>query len=381
LLLDLKPRFDWSTSTLPSGTVFDHYQLQVAKDSGFTIVAVDQNISGITNSEYTLLANLQSNTMYYWRVRAFNSLGQYSPWSSASYFREAMLPPVLSAPADGEKLFRLRPSFDWSDVAGATSYTIQVSAYISMSSPIVNTSVTASNYDPTTDLPKNMTLYWRVSTNGANGPSAWSLVRTLVTPNPPTTPSLSSPVVNALLVDLTPRLDWSTSSLPSGTVFSHYHLQVAIDSGFTNLMVNQNISGITNSEYTLPANLQPNTSYYWRVRAFNSLGHYSPWSSVSYFREAMLSPVLSTPANGATLTTLRPTFDWSDVAGATNYTIQISAYSSMSSPIVNTSVTASNYLPTIDLTKNIMLYWRIRTNGSNGPSEWSSVRNFLIALQ
>jgi len=198
-----------------------------------------------------------------------------------------MLPPVLSAPANGEMLIRLRPTFDWSDVAGATSYTIQVSVYSSMSLPSVNTSVTASNYDPTKDLPKNKTLYWRVRANGANGPSAWTLVRTLVTPNTPTTPSLSSPALNALLVDLTPRFDWSTSSVSSGAVFSHYQLQVAKDSGFTDLAVNQNISGIDNSEYTLPTNLLVNTQYYWRVRAFNSLGHYSPWSSVRYFRETM----------------------------------------------------------------------------------------------
>jgi large repetitive protein len=101
---------------------------------------------------------------------------------------------------------------------------------------------------------------------------------------------------------------------------------------------------------------------------------------VWYFREAMEKPVLSSPEDGFPITDLRPTFNWGDVPGASSYTIQVSINSSMSSPIVNATVTPSSYLPTKDLTKNRTLYWRVKANGANGPSAWSDKHTFFINL-
>jgi hypothetical protein len=202
----------------------------------------------------------------------------------------------------------------------------------------------------------------------------------LVTPNTPGVPSLSSPSSNALVTDLTPRFDWGTSSLPSGTFFDHYQLQVAIDNAFASPVIDVSVSDRLTSEYTPLTDLLPNTMYYWRVRAFNTLGQYASWSSVGYFREAMLPPVLVTPGDGTTQSTLRPSFDWEDVPGAGSYTIQISRYSSMSLPSINNSVAGHAYTSSKDLTKNRTLYWRVRANGANGPSPWSAVRTFVILI-
>ena len=324
LVTDLMPRLDWSNSAVPNGTIFDHYQVQVATDEAFTAVVVDKDVVGLnTNSEYTLESALNPNTRYYWRVRAFNTLGQYGSWSTAYYFREAVEAPELNSPADGIFLDTLRPEFDWEDVVGASGYTIQISARTNMGSP-TSGKVTDSSYVPVKDLSKNKTLYWRVRTEGENGPSAWSEVRTMVTPNTPTTPKLISPKNKALVTDLMPRLDWSNSAVPNGTIFDHYQVQVAADEAFTTVVVDEEITGQTNSEYTLKSALNTNTRYYWRVRAFNTLGQYGSWSTAYYFREAVEAPELNSPADGTFLDNLRPEFDWEDVVGASGYTIQIS---------------------------------------------------------
>ncbi len=57
-----------------------------------------------------------------------------------------------------------------------------------------------------------------------------------------------------------------------------YHLQVATDSAFNNLVVDQ--SGLTNTDYTL-ASLQPATNYYWRVSVSN-YGGASDWATASF---------------------------------------------------------------------------------------------------
>jgi hypothetical protein len=76
--------------------------------------------------------------------------------------------------------------------------------------------------------------------------------------------------------------------------FAHsYHLQVATDSGFNNLVVDQ--SGLTNLTYTL-ASLQAATTYYWRVNVSN-YGGVSDWATSSF---ATASPTiqLTSPVGG-----------------------------------------------------------------------------------
>jgi hypothetical protein len=378
LVTDLKPKLDWSNSSLPVGAIFDHYHLEVAEDSQFSTLLIDENIIGLSNSEFFPPENLSSNMKYYWRVRAFNTDGQFSAWSTVGSFRESILPPALLGPSEDSLPDNLRPGFEWQDVDGASSYTIQVSLYSNMKEPKVNTSVADSQFNPTKDLPVKSTLYWRVRANGANGPSLWSEVWSFNTPNPPGKPSLLSPADNALIRDYTPRLDWSTSTLPSGTSFNYYRLQIAWDKSFNDLLLDTQVSPISNSEYTLPDELQANTPYYWRVMAVNDAGQYRSWSTVRSFRTAILPPLLITPEFASVESTQRPLFDWEDVDGATSYQIQISRYTSVKDPIINVTVPSSEYLIMKNLPMNKDIYWRVRAKGANGPSAWSPIFSFII---
>ncbi len=203
LTTNYRPRLDWKSSKFPKDTAFQKYELQMAKDSAFTdpaSVEVDEpstyseytpdaELDPITTdweylpetglyinttiSEYTPETDLDPNTTYYWHVRAFNTLDQYNAWSKVRTFRTAILPPSLTDMRDGTTTTNRTPTFDWSDVEGANSYTIQVSKSSTFSSPIVKVTESSSSYTPSTDLPEG-TLYWRVQARGPNGPSLWS---------------------------------------------------------------------------------------------------------------------------------------------------------------------------------------------------------------
>jgi hypothetical protein len=380
LTTDYTQRLDWGLVTLPLGETFGHYQVQVADNGAFTAPAMDE--SGLADRlvhEITLGTDLNSNTKYYWRVRSYNTDGEYSAWSLVRYFRTALLPPTLQAPDDGLNLLNNRPAFDWDDVTGATGYTIKISRNSGFTSLVGTYLVTPSTYTPVANLPANLTLYWRVQSRGANGPSAWSAVQTVNTANPPGVPALLLPAINALTTDYTPRLDWGPVTLPVGTTFGHYQVQVADNAAFTEPAVNEfDLIDRLIHEYTPGTDLNLNTKYYWRVRSYNTEGEYSAWSLVRYFRTALSAPVLSTPADGGTTTLLRPPFDWADVSGAASYTIQVSRNGSFTSLVVNATVALSTYTPLVNLPTNIPLYWRVKTNGVNGPSSWSEIWDFTI---
>ncbi|MEW6239330.1 MAG: glycoside hydrolase domain-containing protein [Chloroflexota bacterium] len=376
LVTDYTPRLDWRDVTLPLGTTLDHYQVQVASDLAFTAILYDEVV---VLSEFTIPVELPPNAKYYWQVRAYNTLGQYSAWSAKRAFRAAILPPSLVSPLDATALLDRRPAFDWTDAEGASGYTLQVSRYANFSSVLKTVTYTTSAYTMTADLPANTVLYWRVRANGANGPSLWSpQVWSFVTGNPPGIPAPILPANGSLTTDYTPRLDWKNVTVPAGTIFDHYQIQVATDNTFTSLVLDETVPDVLVSEFTLATNLAPNTRYYWRVRSFNTAGHYSAWSAARNFRTAILPPALLTPVEGEILSNVRPPLDWEDVAGATNYTIQVSLSSTFSTKLVSKTALTSSYVPTVNLPVGVTLYWRVRANGANGPSLWSEVRSFTI---
>lgn len=180
LLTNPTVNFNWNNSRVPSGAVFSHYQLQVANDIGFLSIVSDTNIAGLTNSQKSLL--LPTGAGYYWRVRAWNTAGEFSAWSVVRYVKIAYAPPTLLTPAHGSTVGSLMPAFDWSDVPGAATYTIQVSRNSMFTFFVSAYSSATSNFTPGSPLLAHTTYYWRVRVEGPFGPSAWSAVFRFTTP-------------------------------------------------------------------------------------------------------------------------------------------------------------------------------------------------------
>ncbi|MBI3242450.1 MAG: family 16 glycosylhydrolase [Chloroflexi bacterium] len=100
---------------------------------------------------------------------------------------------------------------------------------------------------------------------------------------------------------------------------------------------------------------------------------------VRIYYSSLAPPVLNFPVGGDTPPTTRPLFDWASVATATSYTLQISTNQNFTSFVLNVPLTPSAYVPTADLPRNTLLFWRVRANGPGGPSAWSRVRHFFSA--
>ncbi|MDR3574285.1 MAG: CHAP domain-containing protein [Anaerolineaceae bacterium] len=371
------PLIDWSDSTLPSGVTLTNYQLQVSTDGSFTTASLIDTTTGQSNYQVSSPV-LAPNTKYYWRVQAIGSNGASSNWTSVSYFRAAMLAPSLAGPANATApaLVTFRPTFSWNAVTGASGYTIQISKINTFISTLVNTKVSVgTSYIPTSDLPLNTQLYWRVEAEGTNGPSLWSPVWTFTSANPPSTPKLSSPVANATVTSYTPLLDWSDSTLPAGVTLANYQLQVSTDATFTATSLIDTTTSQSNYQVSSPA-LASNTKYYWRVRAYGSNQHYSNWSAVSYFNVTFETPVLLLPTSGSIVTTTTPTFQWSSVNGAISYNLKVSSTSNFTVTTLKITVTSPNYTPTTALPAHTKLYWRVQANNANGSSAWTTVISF-----
>lgn len=92
----------------------------------------------------------------------------------------------------------------------------------------------------------------------------------------PGAPSLSSPANGATVSATSITFSWTT---PTGSP-TQYHLQLSTSSTFSSLTYdNASITGTSQAVSGFPNN---GTTYFWRVRAYNSSG-WGPWSSTRSF--------------------------------------------------------------------------------------------------
>ncbi|HUH98203.1 MAG TPA: CHAP domain-containing protein [Anaerolineales bacterium] len=363
------PTLSWAASTGATG--YEYCYDTIDNDSCDTSWI---SAAGTTAS----VSGLDANTIYYWQVRADNSAGStYANGNAWWSFNTRLAAPTLLAPASGGSLLNLRPALSWNAVNGAGNYTLQISKYGSFSSLQLNVTAGATSYTVSADYPAVTTFYWRVRTNGSNGPSLWSDAASFTTANPPSIPILSLPANKSLTTNYSPTLQWRPVTTPPGTAFDHYRVQLATDVSFNSPLIDDSsLADIGASRFVPASSLAPNSTYYWRVSAYNSNGEYSSWSAVRSFRTSFLPPTPLTPADNSTssVQTNRPTLTWSDpnASGVTGYAVQFSRSSTFAPLVMTGSSTTSSFTPPANLPANTVLYWRIQTKGVNGPSLWSS---------
>ena len=116
------------------------------------------------------------------------------------------------------------------------------------------------------------------------------------------TPTLTSPSNSGTGVALSPTFTWDEISNASS-----YDIEIATDSGFSSILVNENV---TTNSYT-EASLDQSTTYYWRVKAKNSCGD-GNFSSVSSFTTQNCSVCVSTGNTSFETSTTRVVFNTID---------------------------------------------------------------------
>ncbi len=180
-------RLDWQV--LEGAT---KYEWQLDTDADFSEVPVDSK--GECERSEIALSTLKPTTTYYWRVRAIQPT--LSPWSQQRSFTTqlgaAPVTPQLLYPEAGAVNVPNRPIFQWSAMAGATSYELLVSTEPSFTKPVIkksaDTALPATAWQSDIVLEYSVTHYWKVRAWGAGTYSDWSAVGAFSTEAPPPAP-------------------------------------------------------------------------------------------------------------------------------------------------------------------------------------------------
>jgi uncharacterized lipoprotein YddW (UPF0748 family) len=157
----------------------------------------------------------------------------------------------------------------------------------------------------------------------------------------------------------------------------YYHLQIANDSNFSNLIVNRKIYQDTFYNFTTSLGEK---NYYWRVKAYN-IDSSSEFTKTYNFKTGYPStPSLLYPAHATTNVPLNVTLKWKKNINATSYRLQIDNFNAFKTDpgygiLVDTILTDTLYNFNNLLPKK-NYFWRLKAYNSLGESDWSTAFGF-----
>ena len=346
----------------------DSYNAQLSANSDMSSPLLNSTGLAVTTTNYSPLLN---NTVYYWRVQAANAAGNTSDWTANYQFKTKLDAPALTAPADNAKAVPVNGNLIWGSVTGASTYSIDIATDAAFSNIVTSKSGIALTNASYQDLEYNTKYYWRVSASNIDGQGDWSAAWSFTTVL--AAPVLSSPADGDDAQSVTGTLAWQQV-----TGAADYDLQISESSDFNTTEVNE--TAISQLTYNF-SGLDFNKTYYWRVRASNSDGK-SAWADAWSFTTRMDAPTLVAPADNSKAIKAPVQFEWTAVAGAEFYDLQISRMQDFSvifnstTNISETSTTLNN----LNLSPYTVYYWRVRAGTSGGNGKWSSEWKFTSYL-
>lgn len=134
---------------------------------------------------------------------------------------------------------------------------------------------------------------------------------------------------------------------------------------------------IEDTFYTIDDYFEPNTTYYWRVQARNSVAMQEQFGFFvfnTYDTNKLLAPKLRSPANQSQNLATSVNFSWSNIPTVDGFEMQYSTQQNMASA---TTQTVGDTQTTVgNLAYGTTYYWRVRATKDNRNSAWSEVYGF-----
>lgn len=355
----------------------DGYYLDVSTSTDFPSFVTGFNGKDVGNVTAYQVTGLTANTIYFYRIRAYNTGGTSS---NSNAVRVTTLPNAPPAPVQLTPTNISQTGFtaNWNLSAGAAKYYLFV-ATDNAFTYIVNG---YSDYDvgnvttyAVSGLSANTTYYCKIHAANTGGLSTGSNVTIITTlPYAPTAPVATAA---SLITQTGFTANWNPVSGAVG-----YNLNVSSDNSFSTNSFDYSIIGGGSVNSFAVTGLNANTTYYYRLRAYNP-GGTSGYSNVIALTTLLNIPPAHVALPAALLSNSSFSARWNASEGAAGYYLDVAAdaaFSSFLSGYNNKDVGNVTAFTLTGINYNTNYYYRVRAYNSGGTSANSNLINVYISV-
>ncbi len=278
-------------------------------------------------------------------------------------------PPTLISPTNG--MINQMPDvvLNWSAVAAAISYKVQVDKDPSFNTPDFSEYLTNLSATHAHQLSFGDIYYWRVKSYGIADSSDWSVTWSFAVID---TVTLSKPALNAVPQNPDVKMIWKQLT---GVSFYEYQVDTSLDFNSPALQAGKYID---TASYVIGDQLIFDAKYYWRVRAGHTVSEVSSWCQPWYF-SIIRTFLLSKPLHMATDQMPNVQLVWSKVTGINYYEYELSEDSLFTNPMTFITDTVVNYADKLSF--GTRYYFRARAVNDHDESDWTDVRYFTTIVK
>ncbi len=251
------------------------------------------------------------------------TIGGTTETIAGTYFRIEGAPsaPSLAAPENGTDVLTFSPALSINNASDPNDDKLTYEFEVYGDSGLTDLVVSSGTITPGTGmtswtvpatLTENQTYTWRSRAYDGWLYGPWmapATFRVNTVDDPPTAPTIASPVDATSVATLSPTLAINNATDPDSLNLT-YNFAVALDPAFTLIMATTTgvTSGQGSTSWQAPVTLAENTWYYWRAQADDWLIT-GPWSATSSFfvnsvNNPPTTPVIINPANNSTIAAL-----------------------------------------------------------------------------
>ena len=342
--------------TWSNGSNVDGYEIERKNPGGDYV-----KISTIGNTNSFNDSGLSPNTIFYYRIRAYNS-GGYSPYSNEANATTSAIvlnPPAKPTTLSGAVTANDRITLTWADKSNnETGFKIERKKVGENYTEIGTVASNVSTYNDT-GLSGNTTYYYRVRAYNSDGNSDYSNEISIIMTNLPSAPTnLEVTIQTSTKIELT----WTDQSSNETGFKIERKTGTGAYSQIATVGVNVNSyvdSGLTSSN-----------TYYYRVRAYNAAGNSTYSNEVNIKTANQVSAPTSLAA--LALTNSRVELTWIDRSNnESGFRIERKTGTGSYVEIGTAGANTESYIDT-GLSSSATYSYRIRAYNSAGNSTYSN---------